>query len=225
MRWDLLGMTMVSTSLVATTANADKMAKTLDISLSTRAAWLQIHREMHVAPGAEGADLLTSSRPHLHGVGPLTGGTGRIGVTLDGVRLGYGVGFVSAANLDFLHEPLGDGLSADPGAIWGVPIEGYLGYAMGDPNEIRGLLEVRGAFTILQTRVTLKDEVLGNLGDTPFNVYLGSLELRMGVRLPIGKVAYFEAGLGISPLPVELGPERGSLFFTLGLPVPTVNAF
>lgn len=225
MRSALSGLALALAFSVTTPARADKMSETLDISLSARAAWLEIHREMDVAPAAEGMDLLTRSRPHLHGVGPLMGGTGRIGFTLDGVRFGAGVGVVTAASLDFLHQPLGDGLSVESGPLWGAPFEAYLGYTIGEPDEVRGLLELRGALTVLQTSVIVKDAVLGTLGDTPLNVYLANLEIRAGIRVPVGKLFYFEGGIGLSPLPAEIGPERGSLFFTIGLPVPTSHAF
>lgn len=206
-------------------AHADKMDETLDISLSSRFAWLQIHDEMQVAPAAEEVDVLTNARPHLRGSGPLMGGTLRLGFTLDGVRFGAGLGVVTASGFDFQHEPLADGFSMSPGNIWGAPIEGYLGYTIGDSGGVRGIFDVRGALTILQSNVTLKHETLGNLGDTPLNVYLGSLEIRLGVRIPVDKVFYLEGGLGISPLPAEIAPERGSLFFAVGLPVPTSHAF
>lgn len=225
MRRALTGLAAGLGLSVTAPAHADKMAETLDISISARAAWLEIHREMDVAPAAEGMDLLTRSRPHLHGIGPLVGGTGRLGVTLDGVRFGAGVGIVTAANLDFLHQPLGDRLSVESGPLWGAPFEAYLGYTIGDPDEIRALFELRGALTVLQTNVVVKDAVLGTLGDTPLNVYLANLEIRAGVRVPIGSLFYFEGGIGVSPLPAEIGPERGSLFFTIGLPVPTSHAF
>jgi hypothetical protein len=153
------------------------------------------------------------------------GGIGRLGFTLDGVRFGLGMGIVTATKLRFTHLPLPEGMTAEPGPLWGVPFEGYLGYTIGDPDEVRGIVELRGALTILQTRVSVHDATLGSLGDTPLNAYLASLELRAGVRVPLENWLYLETGIGISPPVSDVFPERGSLFVALGLPVPTVNAF
>lgn len=201
------------------------MAETLDISLQSRFAWLQIHRELVPGPGRAPIAPLMRSRPHFRGDGALMGGIGRFGFTLEGVRFGFGVGVVTVSGLDFLHTPYEDGISADVGGVWGVPLEGYLGYTIGDPEEVRGFFELRGAFTMLQTSVNVQHEALGSLGDTHLLAYLGSLEVRAGVRIPIDKNFFVETGIGVSPLPNHIAPERGSFFFGVGLPVQTSHAF
>ncbi len=224
MRWYAVGL-IAALSLGAGPARADKMAETLDISLSSRVSWVEIQRPMTTAPLAEGSDVIDASRPHLFGTGALMGGVARFGATLDGVRFGAGVGVVTVAGLAFQHVPLPEGMAVETGGIWGAPFEGYLGYAFGDARGVRPLLEVRGGVTVLQSEAVLRDPVLGTLGSAPLNVYLANLELRAGVRIPIGDLLFFEGGVGVSVLPVDIGPERGSLFFAFGLPVPFANAF
>jgi hypothetical protein len=205
--------------LVASPAAAMDMDETLDISISERTAWIDIDSGLSPALGADGVPALDAAHPRISGDGALFGAVGRIGATLDGVRLGLGTGAHGIAFLDFRHAPLAGGVQVASSSAWGAPLEGYLGYTFGDAEETRLFFELRGGFTIVQARVTLTDPELGTLGETVYNAYYPNLDLRIGARIPIEKYFFFEGGIAISPLPSDIGPERGSLFVTLGLPI------
>ncbi len=225
MRRLLGGGALAVTLCAAAPARADKMSETLDISLGARVAWLDIHRELGVPFSEEPIDVLMESQPHLVRSGPLSGGLLRMGLSLDGLRVGVGLGLVGGYKMGFKHRPFRDGITAEVGGLWGANVEGWVGYAFFDHDDVRPFIDIRGAFTALQTTVAISDQELGRLGESHLTALLGSLEIRAGLRLPMSDWLFAEVGVGISPLPSDIGPERGSVFVNLGLPIPTANAF
>jgi hypothetical protein len=202
-----------------TAARADKFDTTLDVSLGSRASWIDVDQAMKPPPLGKGVGAIEATQPRLVGNGYLVGGLLRGGLTLDGIHFGFGMGVTGAGNLSFVHLPAADGLHVAPGKIWGMPVEAFAGYTFGDAREIRGFVELRGGITIVQTRVELEHPGLGHLGHHPFNAYLYALELRAGVRIPLSDEFFLHAGVGGSPI----GAERLSGSLALGLPIPLDN--
>jgi hypothetical protein len=211
-----------TSALVPREARADKMGTTLDVSLGERSAWVELDHPLRVPPAGVSAPAIDALQPHVTGTGGLFGAVGRIGITYHWLRAGIDVGGHGAAFLDLRHANTPDGLTLDAGPLWGVPVEGYIGYILGDADEVRLFGELRGGFSVLHTQLTLRagDRVIADAG---YNAYYPNFDVRLGVRVPITDYFFFEGGVALSPLPNDVGPERGSIFVALGLPIPLAN--
>lgn len=200
---------MVGAAILTTSeAEADKFDETLDVSLHTRTSWFRAG-DIGLSPApAYDAPVLEAADPRLVGTGRGYAASLRANLSIDGFRFGLGTGFITSTGLELeASEPL------DPGRVWGVPLEAFVGYAFGTGRQVRPFIEMRGTLTALQVGLSN-----GDYG-APFNAYLPGLATRGGVLIPLSEYFFLDAGVGVG----ILGPERFTLDVGLGLPIPLAN--
>ncbi|MEZ4438741.1 MAG: hypothetical protein R3B72_06610 [Polyangiaceae bacterium] len=194
--------------LASSSAGADKLDETLDLSLHGRSAWFEADQRALSAAPEQTAPRLEAAGPRLAGTGRSFGGMARGNLSIDGLRFGLGLGFASVTDLR-----VDASLDLEAGRLFAVPLEAFVGYAFGSARDLRPFVEARGSLTIL--RLGLAD---GDLG-AAFNAYAPGLALRTGVLVPLSLYFLFEVGGGAG----IVGPERFTLDAGLGLPIPLAN--
>ena len=110
-------------------ARADKADSTLDISLSATGTLLHVDAD------------------RMRGQWLAPGTAGRIGMSLEGLRFGAGIGFFGVPGATSSAQGF-------RGPVWGIPIEIFAGYAFGSARKLQPYIEVRGAATHLFARMT-----------------------------------------------------------------------
>lgn len=205
--------------LVTGGARADKMGETLDISIGPRTSWVMLDQPLRHDPFTDPVDVIERSAPSLVGTGQMWGAVARGGLTLDGVHFGLGTGVHGVTTMRLEHQPLDHGMTLSPGGLWGTSYEIFAGYTFGDPRSVRPYLEARGSVTVLYSHLALAHPSLGDLGEHPVYTHFWGLEIRAGLRLPLGEYFFVNTGVGVAPV----GPERVSMFAMLGVPIPLDN--
>jgi hypothetical protein len=171
-------MVVSSIALCASEARAsDKFDSTLDVSLGA-------------------LSTVTDA-----GVG--LGGAARGGFTLDGFRVGAGLGIARFGSI-----PNGVSLDgewrAGPDPAWCLPLEIYAGITIGRARALRPYFELRVTDTYFWSTTS---------------AWLFGVSGRAGFRVPLSEYFFADLGGGVG----FTGPERASLVLSLGLPIPLAN--
>jgi hypothetical protein len=199
-------------------AAADKLDATVDYSLRAGGGWFDGGEiPLHASPFSEPPEVLAALEPRLLGVGRAGWASYRGNFTLHGFRFGSEVGALGIDGLRLATVRL-EGVELTTGPLWGMIFAVFAGYAFGDPREPRPYLDVRGAFTLLET--LLEPSVRGSsLGSTAYEAYLPSFGIAGGVTVPLGELFFADVGAHLD----ILGPLRFSPYAAIGIPVPTAN--
>lgn len=169
-------------------ARADKFDSTLDVSLATSGTLLHVDAE------------------RLRGQWLATGAAGRVGLSLEGFRFGGGIGFFGVPGVTSMQQGF-------RGAVWGIPMELFAGYAFGSARKLQPYVELRASATHLFAPMAAA------MGESEMvSVWTLSLTPRIGFRVPLSEFFFFDFGVGAGA-----GAERVHVFWALGLPIPTRN--
>ena len=124
-------------------AHADKMDETLEFSFHTRVSSFNAGR-LRLRSAAGGPGLPADAR--LAGRVVATSPMLRASLALQGVRFGVGAGFEGYEGLRLRYRSA-PGLDVADGRGWGIPIEGFVGYAFETRGRVRPVVEARAAAT------------------------------------------------------------------------------
>lgn len=204
--------------LGAAQAHAGKFDRTLDFSVHGRGGTIELSdQRLHV--GKDAPALVGRSHPRLTGQGR-TWSTGLRGnLSIEGVRFGLGAGFMGAEDLRLEHDRLAGGRSFTRGRVWGLPFEGFVGYAFRSGEKVRPYLEAQAVVTVLMAQAELRDPQLGSLGRARMHASVLEVVGRVGVLIPMGEYFFLDAAVGRT----MLGPGQWVASVGLGIPIPTAN--
>jgi hypothetical protein len=162
------------------------------------AAWADTSdRTLDIAVGATNTLVLVNG-DRLRGQWVAPGGTYRIALTLQGVRLGAAIGFFGV-----LATPAGY-----QGPMWGVPIELSAGYAFGSAGGPRPYIDVRASAT----------HVFAPMEREMVTDWAFSIMPRIGVHIPLGDYLFCDFAVGAGA-----GAERVQFAWAFGMSLPTKN--
>ncbi len=195
-------------------ARAGKLEETLDLSIHTRAG--SGSGETGLRAGG-GPTLLGNPRlvGHAYSVTP----TVRINLSLIGLRFGIGAGYEGYRGLRLEHDPLPAGYGVTDGRVSGMPIEGFVGYALPLESRIHPFVEARTTATVMVARATLTHRDQGDLGRMRMHGASFSVGGRAGVLFAVNDYVFVEAGVGR----VFHGPGGWTASMGIGLPIPLSN--
>jgi hypothetical protein len=132
------------------------------------------------------SDLLSSDSLEFRGAGTFWGGSLRLDLLLERIRLGMGVTAFSVD--DVTVEPqstLPPGVELETHSVWGLTDELYLGYELAR-GPVYPYLDLRTTLSMVQARVQVFAEPYGHLATAPYTAVELGLGPRFGVLVPIG---------------------------------------
>ena len=79
------------------------------------------------------------------------------------MRMNVSLGALGVDGWALDHGDLPPHTHLDAGPLWGIPLELGLGYAFGDPRDVRPYLEVRSGVTVLRSEIAaIADAPMGS---------------------------------------------------------------
>ncbi|MCH9687057.1 MAG: hypothetical protein K0V04_36820 [Deltaproteobacteria bacterium] len=195
-------------------ASAGKFDETLDLSLHTRAGSVG---PVGVGLAGRGPAVLSDAR--LVGRALSLTPTFRINLSLSGWRFGVGAGYEGYTGLRLDHDPLPVGYAITDGRVGGIPVEGFVGYAMRSDKRIRPFVEARTTVTAVVARAQLHHRHDGDLGSVRMRAATFGVGGRMGVLLALNDYVFVDVGVGR----VFHGPGGWTASVGIGLPIPLSN--
>jgi hypothetical protein len=126
-------------------------------------------------------------------------------------RAGFQQTYLWSDAVNFSSAPLPAGYTAETRSFWGTNLELFLGGQGGTRNVVL-YGELRLALYLLQTRVALRSEAGGFLGDTRYLSVRGDVGPRLGLKVSLTRSTYLDTAIQVS----ILGPERFASALGLG---------
>ncbi len=195
-------------------ASAGKFDETLDLSVHARAGSMS---PVALRSAGNGPAALSDAR--LAGRALSLTPTFRINLSLSGWRFGVGAGFEGYRGLRLDHEPLPRNYAITDGRVGGIPIEGFVGYALRRGERIRPFVEARTTVTAVVARAQLTHRHDGDLGSVRMRAATFGVAGRMGVLLALNDYVFIDVGVGR----VFHGPGGWTASLGVGLPIPLSN--
>jgi hypothetical protein len=126
-------------------------------------------------------------------------------------RGGFQQTYLWSDAVHFSSAPLPAGYTTETRGFWGTNLELFLG-GQGGTRNVTLYGELRLALYLLQTRVALRSEAGGFLGDTRYLSVRGDVGPRFGLRVALTRHTYLDTSVQVS----VLGPERFASALGLG---------
>ena len=204
-------------------AHAGKFDETLDFSLHGTGGTTDF-TGIILEPG-EWSKGLTNPGDiglRLSGEGKMFLGTIRGNISMEGVRIGLGFGFMRSKDLKISHHGMTSpreerGRMSTSTMILSSEI--FVAYAIGDPRGVRPYIEVRGTWMMFRSNVETTDCQSGCADLRDYTGHVFGIVPRIGLLISINQ--YFFADLGASYGVV--GPEEFAFSLGVGIPIPFSN--
>ncbi len=118
-------------------------------------------------------------------------------------RWGFQEHFFWSDAARFSSAPLTAGHTAEAQGFWGTNLEVFFG-GQGGTRNVTFYGELRLALYLMQTRVALRSEAGGFLGDTRYLTTRGDVGPRFGMMVRLTPNTYLDTSVQVSPLGPEL---------------------
>lgn len=218
-RWWIGALTWAAAFVVVVVpslARAGKFDRTLEFSLHARGARApSASIRLRSVAGTSGVLEQVRLAGPSGSIAPLL----RANLALHGFRFGVGAGFEGYNGLRLDHDPLPSAYSVRNGRVWGIPVEGFVGYALRSGERIRPYAEARTSVTVIGGQARLRHLDDGDLGRVRFRTHVLTVAAHAGVLVALNDYFFLHGGVGRA----VYGGKAWTASVGIGIPIPLSN--